>query len=138
MENVCSSLCSICLTVVPWSSKYMHIQKMLPSQKKKFNLFLFCWMLFLSYVFLLISLFNDLFRCKSCGQGTVRCPGHCGHIELVSPVFNPLLFNMLHNLLQRTCFYCFHFRASKEEVSLFMKVLLVLPFSTCFAIYFPY
>nr|XP_016497258.1 PREDICTED: DNA-directed RNA polymerase I subunit 1-like [Nicotiana tabacum] len=55
-------------------------------------------------------------QCKSCGQGTVRCPGHCGHIELVSPVFNPLLFNMLHNLLQRTCFYCFHFRASKEEV----------------------
>ncbi|KAF3673667.1 hypothetical protein FXO37_06842 [Capsicum annuum] len=52
--------------------------------------------------------------CKSCGQR--NCSGHCGHIELVSPVYNPLLFNMLHNLLQRTCFYCFHFRASRAEV----------------------
>lgn len=53
-------------------------------------------------------------QCKFCCQS--NCSGHCGHIELVSPVYNPLLFNMLHNLLQRTCFYCFHFRASRAEV----------------------
>lgn len=53
-------------------------------------------------------------QCKLCGQKF--CSGHCGHIELVSPVYNPLLFNMLHNLLQRTCFYCFHFRASRAEI----------------------
>ncbi|CAN4109255.1 unnamed protein product [Withania somnifera] len=57
---------------------------------------------------------DDHSHCQSCGQRL--CSGHCGHIELVSPVYNPLLFNMLHNLLQRTCFYCFHFRASRAEV----------------------
>ncbi|XP_059318209.1 DNA-directed RNA polymerase I subunit 1-like [Lycium ferocissimum] len=59
---------------------------------------------------------DDNSQCKSCGQRSRHCPGHCGHIELVSPVYNPLLFNMLYNLLQRTCFYCLHFRAPREEV----------------------
>ncbi|KAJ8570482.1 hypothetical protein K7X08_037454 [Anisodus acutangulus] len=59
---------------------------------------------------------DDHSPCKLCGQRSFHCSGHCGHIELVSPVYNPLLFNMLHNLLQRTCFYCFHFRASRAEV----------------------
>ncbi|CAN4118585.1 unnamed protein product [Withania somnifera] len=57
---------------------------------------------------------DDRSPCKSCGHCV--CSGQCSHIELVSPVYNPLLFNMLHNLLQRTCFDCFHFRASRAEV----------------------
>ncbi|GFY98256.1 nuclear RNA polymerase A1 [Actinidia rufa] len=59
---------------------------------------------------------DDHSPCKSCGQRSFHCPGHCGHIDLVTPVYNPLLFNMLHNLLQRTCFFCLHFRASRSEV----------------------
>ncbi|KAL5545582.1 hypothetical protein UlMin_005269 [Ulmus minor] len=54
--------------------------------------------------------------CKSCGQRSYNCPGHCGHIELTCPVYNPLLFNILYSLLQRTCFFCHHFRAGKREV----------------------
>ncbi|XP_022971295.1 DNA-directed RNA polymerase I subunit 1 [Cucurbita maxima] len=54
--------------------------------------------------------------CKSCGQRPFYCPGHCGHIDLVSPVYNPLLFIILHNLLQRTCFSCHHFRAGGSQV----------------------
>ncbi|XP_048138660.1 DNA-directed RNA polymerase I subunit 1 isoform X2 [Rhodamnia argentea] len=54
--------------------------------------------------------------CKSCGQRSLNCPGHCGHIDLVSPVYNPLLFNLLYNLLKRTCFFCFHFRESRSQV----------------------
>lgn len=54
--------------------------------------------------------------CKSCGQRAFNCPGHCGHIDLVTPVYNPLLFNVLHNLLQSTCFFCLHFRASRSQV----------------------
>ncbi|CAK9322867.1 unnamed protein product [Citrullus colocynthis] len=54
--------------------------------------------------------------CKSCGQRPFYCPGHCGHIDLVSPVYNPLLFIILHNLLQRTCFSCHHFRAGESQV----------------------
>nr|XP_043635531.1 DNA-directed RNA polymerase I subunit 1 [Erigeron canadensis] len=55
--------------------------------------------------------------CKSCGQKSYECPGHCGHIDLVSPVYNPLLFDMLFNLLRRTCFFCHHFRAGEKEVN---------------------
>ncbi|KAL5783905.1 hypothetical protein ACOSQ2_006297 [Xanthoceras sorbifolium] len=54
--------------------------------------------------------------CKTCGQRQFNCPGHFGHIDLVSPVYNPLLFNFLYNLLQRTCFFCHHFRAERSEV----------------------
>lgn len=54
--------------------------------------------------------------CKSCGQRSFHCPGHCGHIDLITSVYNPLMFDMLHNLLQRTCFFCLHFRASRSQV----------------------
>ncbi|XP_011652120.1 DNA-directed RNA polymerase I subunit 1 isoform X1 [Cucumis sativus] len=54
--------------------------------------------------------------CKSCGQRPFYCPGHCGHIDLVSPVYNPLLFVILHNFLRCTCFSCHHFRAGESMV----------------------
>lgn len=60
--------------------------------------------------------------CKSCGQPSKHCPGHCGHIELVSPVYNPLLFNTLSNIVQRTCFSCHHFRAGRDEVNIYHVV----------------
>lgn len=55
--------------------------------------------------------------CKSCGQTSKHCPGHFGHIELVSPVYNPLMFNILSIILQRTCFSCHHFQATRHDVS---------------------
>uniref|UniRef100_A0A2P2KYW8 DNA-directed RNA polymerase subunit n=1 Tax=Rhizophora mucronata TaxID=61149 RepID=A0A2P2KYW8_RHIMU len=54
--------------------------------------------------------------CQTCGQRLTTCPGHCGHIELISPVYNPLLFNFLYKILQRTCFFCHHFRAARSQV----------------------
>ncbi|PON58095.1 DNA-directed RNA pol I, largest subunit [Parasponia andersonii] len=54
--------------------------------------------------------------CNSCGQRSFNCPGHCGHFDLVSPVYNPLLFNILYDHLQRTCFFCYHFRAGEKEI----------------------
>ncbi|KAE9606955.1 putative DNA-directed RNA polymerase [Lupinus albus] len=56
--------------------------------------------------------------CKTCGQTSKHCPGHFGHIELILPAFNPLMFNILKNLLQITCFSCYRFKASKLEVDL--------------------
>ncbi|KAL6873364.1 hypothetical protein ACP4OV_013446 [Aristida adscensionis] len=64
--------------------------------------------------------------CKSCGQQSVRCPGHFGHIELAKPLFNPLLFTSLKNLLQVTCFYCRKFRLSKEQVDRYVNELELL------------
>ncbi|XP_057422605.1 DNA-directed RNA polymerase I subunit 1 isoform X2 [Lotus japonicus] len=54
--------------------------------------------------------------CKTCGQTSKNCPGHFGHIELVSTVYNPLMFNILSKILQKTCFSCHHFQASRTEV----------------------
>ncbi|XP_028787416.1 DNA-directed RNA polymerase I subunit 1 [Neltuma alba] len=66
---------------------------------------------------------DDRTLCKSCGQPSKLCPGHFGHIELVSPVYNPLLFNILSSILQRTCFSCHFFRASRDEVEKFTSQL---------------
>ncbi|KAM6592751.1 hypothetical protein CsatA_000454 [Cannabis sativa] len=54
--------------------------------------------------------------CKSCGQRSFSCPGHCGHIDLVSPVYNPMLFNILYSHLQRTCFFCYQYRSGPIAV----------------------
>ncbi|XP_062117647.1 DNA-directed RNA polymerase I subunit 1 [Humulus lupulus] len=54
--------------------------------------------------------------CKSCGQRSFNCPGHCGHIDLISPVYNPVLFNILYNHLQRTCFFCYRYRSGPVAV----------------------
>ncbi|XP_042377579.1 DNA-directed RNA polymerase I subunit 1-like [Zingiber officinale] len=59
---------------------------------------------------------NDTDPCKSCGQLSVRCPGHCGHIDLAKPIYNPLLFKILQNLLQVTCFFCHKFRKNEDKV----------------------
>ncbi|CAA0812729.1 nuclear RNA polymerase A1 [Striga hermonthica] len=61
--------------------------------------------------------------CKSCGQRTYHCPGHCGHIDLVSTAYNPLLFRMLSSLLNKVCFHCFQFRTSRKEVENYVSQL---------------
>uniref|UniRef100_A0A0E0Q035 DNA-directed RNA polymerase subunit n=1 Tax=Oryza rufipogon TaxID=4529 RepID=A0A0E0Q035_ORYRU len=69
---------------------------------------------------------NDTDTCKSCGQQSIRCPGHFGHIELAKPLFNPLLFMSLKNLLQVTCFHCHKFRLNKEQVDRYTNELELL------------
>ncbi|XP_072969528.1 DNA-directed RNA polymerase I subunit 1 isoform X1 [Typha angustifolia] len=66
---------------------------------------------------------NDTDPCKSCGQLSVRCPGHCGHIDLAKPLYNPLLFRSLQNILQITCFYCHKFRLNEEKVQRYASEL---------------
>ncbi|CAL4947601.1 unnamed protein product [Urochloa decumbens] len=69
---------------------------------------------------------NDTDTCKSCGQFSVLCPGHFGHIELAKPLFNPLLFMSLKNLLYVTCFHCHKFRLNKEQVDRYVNELELL------------
>ncbi|KAL8172139.1 hypothetical protein V2J09_023943 [Rumex salicifolius] len=65
--------------------------------------------------------------CKTCGQRYYNCPGHFGHIDLVSVVYNPLLFNTLVNILRKTCFFCLHFTSSRQEVNkCLMKLKLIV------------
>lgn len=61
-------------------------------------------------------LLDNRSNCESCGMSKDHCSGHFGHIELVSPVYNPLMFLFLGKILNRTCFSCHYFRASRDEV----------------------
>lgn len=55
-------------------------------------------------------------NCTTCGLSYFSCPGHFGHIELVTPVFNPTTFATLYRLLKAKCLYCNHFRTSRVLV----------------------
>jgi hypothetical protein len=44
--------------------------------------------------------------CATCRLSSDDCPGHCGHIEMVVPVYNPVLFPQMFNILKRKCFLC--------------------------------
>lgn len=64
--------------------------------------------------------------CPTCHQTQKECPGHLGHIELPVPVYNPVLFTHMLNLLKRKCFTCHKFRiASARSRVLRVKILLI-------------
>ncbi|MEM3955555.1 MAG: DNA-directed RNA polymerase subunit A' [Candidatus Bathyarchaeia archaeon] len=45
-------------------------------------------------------------RCKTCGNTSVNCPGHFGHIELAVPVIHVEFAEIIYNLLQVICRNC--------------------------------
>jgi DNA-directed RNA polymerase I subunit RPA1 len=44
--------------------------------------------------------------CETCGLVYMYCPGHSGHIDLDVPVYHPLHFKNLYQLLQSKCVHC--------------------------------
>ncbi len=46
--------------------------------------------------------------CATCGLDEKFCPRHRSHIELPTPVYNPLFFNQMPILLRSLCLYCHH------------------------------
>ncbi|KAL4151688.1 hypothetical protein PRNP1_008630 [Phytophthora ramorum] len=64
--------------------------------------------------------------CPTCHQTQKECPGHLGHIELPVPVYSPVLFGQMFNLLKRKCFTCHKFRvASARSRVVRVKILLL-------------
>ncbi len=53
--------------------------------------------------------------CATCGQNSMRCSGHYGHIELPFPVLNPLFTPVLSNILKITCFNCYRLIITPNE-----------------------
>ena len=49
--------------------------------------------------------------CKTCSL-TSECPGHMGHIELISETYNPFLVRRMLQLLKKMCDKCHRFRIS--------------------------
>lgn len=65
-------------------------------------------------------------RCSTCGLGSAQCPGHFGHIDLCLPVYNPLTFPQLFQLLRLTCLYCHKLRMSMTRSTLYWGKLKLL------------
>ncbi|KAK7006062.1 hypothetical protein SK128_003660 [Halocaridina rubra] len=49
--------------------------------------------------------------CLTCRLNSYRCPGHCGHVELPLPVYNPVFYDTLKQIVTHICFQCHHFIA---------------------------
>ncbi|THV08343.1 beta and beta-prime subunits of DNA dependent RNA-polymerase [Dendrothele bispora CBS 962.96] len=54
--------------------------------------------------------------CTTCRLSYFACPGHFGHIELPAPVFHPLFFANMYNLLRGTCLFCHRFKMSRDTL----------------------
>ncbi|KAJ3076907.1 hypothetical protein HDU98_011003 [Podochytrium sp. JEL0797] len=64
--------------------------------------------------------------CSTCHQSHTACPGHFGHIELLTPCYNPVTFTLMYKLLQSTCYYCHHLRMTRLQVAHFHAKFLLL------------
>ncbi|CAM6104025.1 unnamed protein product [Calypogeia fissa] len=62
-------------------------------------------------------------NCKTCGVTAMQCPGHSGHIDLMLPVYNPLVFNIMVKIYRAICIYCHHFKMHKNRVAMFADKL---------------
>eukprot|EP00762_Andalucia_godoyi_P008421 ANDGO_04681.mRNA.1 DNA-directed RNA polymerase I subunit rpa1 len=54
--------------------------------------------------------------CSTCALGIDHCPGHVGHIDLGTPLYNPVFFSQLFRLVRAECLYCQHFRIKEERL----------------------
>jgi DNA-directed RNA polymerase II subunit RPB1 len=50
--------------------------------------------------------YDKNFKCNTCRQSYMECPGHFGHIELAEPVYNIHFMNILKKLLSCVCYTC--------------------------------
>lgn len=57
--------------------------------------------------------------CVTCGLSGRDCPGHVGHIELEVPVYHPLLFLHMFQVLRASCAFCHGLRMSKARCRAF-------------------
>jgi len=44
--------------------------------------------------------------CMTCGNNNMNCAGHFGHIKLFEPVYNPITFEILINVIKCVCNKC--------------------------------
>lgn len=53
--------------------------------------------------------------CETCSQDGFRCQGHCGHIEIPLPIFNPVFYDVLKRLLPIICPSCFRLQVEETR-----------------------
>ncbi len=61
-------------------------------------------------------------RCKTCGNISINCPGHYGHIELAVPVIHVEFAKHIYKLLSVTCRGCGRILLSPEDYEAFQSM----------------
>ncbi|KAF9582603.1 hypothetical protein BGW38_010985 [Lunasporangiospora selenospora] len=64
--------------------------------------------------------------CATCSLDHFSCPGHFGHIDLPCPVYNPMFFPQMYQMLRAACLFCHHLRMSKSETHRYVAKLRLL------------
>jgi len=52
--------------------------------------------------------------CMTCSRNNFSCPGHLGYIRLNVPVYHPLFFRVVFNVLQSVCIHCGNLLLTEE------------------------
>ena len=60
-------------------------------------------------------------RCDTCGMNSLKCPGHFGYIELPLPVYHPMFFKLMVQILRGSCFKCHRLVAKMSKTQLFIR-----------------
>ena len=60
-------------------------------------------------------------RCRTCGNISINCPGHYGHIELAVPVIHVEFAKQIYKILSVTCRGCGRLLLNDEEYEEFSK-----------------
>ena len=55
------------------------------------------------------------YKCKTCDQTHVHCPGHMGHIELAKPVYYAHFIHIVKNVLNCICLRCSKLQVNKNH-----------------------
>jgi DNA-directed RNA polymerase I subunit RPA1 len=64
--------------------------------------------------------------CVTCAQSYAFCPGHFGHIELCVPLYHPLLFAKIVELLRMKCLHCHKLRCPVRTLNVYQTKFLLL------------
>ncbi|HEX6027801.1 MAG TPA: DNA-directed RNA polymerase subunit A' [Nitrososphaeraceae archaeon] len=61
-------------------------------------------------------------KCITCGNTSVKCPGHFGHIELAEPVLHIAFVDDIHKLLLTTCRSCNRIKLENSELDSYRDI----------------
>ncbi|MFB0557740.1 MAG: DNA-directed RNA polymerase subunit A' [Candidatus Bathyarchaeia archaeon] len=61
-------------------------------------------------------------RCRTCGNISINCPGHYGHIELAVPVIHVEFAKHIYKVLSTTCRSCGRILLKVEEIETFQRI----------------
>ncbi|XP_074641048.1 DNA-directed RNA polymerase I subunit RPA1-like [Tubulanus polymorphus] len=70
--------------------------------------------------------FDDV--CSTCGLNSMYCPGHMGHITLPLPIYNPIFFQKVYQIMKGTCFYCHRLLVRNAQTYMYKAKLKILEF----------